>query len=83
MASVEYTAVSSNGQLLDSKRRKVANSAIRWGRKERHMIQQALCPGADGGHPLRDYNGPQAIFVSFGEMKIILHYSAHDASWIL
>lgn len=47
------------------------------------MIQQALCPGADGGHPLRDYNGPQAIFVSFGEMKIILHYSAHDASWIL
>ena len=83
MSSGEYAALSSTGQILDSKRRKVANSTIRWGQKERHMIQQALCPDADSGHPLRDYKGPKAIFVSVGKMKIILYYSAHKTSWIL
>ena len=83
MSSGEYADLSSTGQILDSKRRKVANSTIRWRRKERHMIQQALCTDADSGHPLRDCMGPKAIFVSVGEVKLILRYSAHNTSWIL
>ena len=47
------------------------------------MIQQALCPDADSGHPFRDYKEPKAMFVSVGEVKLILHYSAHNTSCIL